>query len=145
MFSHAIFLWTHTQHSSKSELLSEEEEFADYFENEGKDEDNDDDDANADAQDQQLAIGSASGSLSHQPYVLYAVTQRPPGAAGANGGGADVARGRNPGQVLCPYIGFNVTAARPLCAPVASSKTGAFGVRFLLPVTVTRMLGADGA
>ena len=34
-----MFLRTNTQHSSNSELLSEEEEFADYFEDKGKDED----------------------------------------------------------------------------------------------------------
>ncbi|KAL7540241.1 hypothetical protein ACHAXR_009965 [Thalassiosira sp. AJA248-18] len=84
-----------------------------------------------------------------QPYILYAISNRPPGSASggrssSGGGGGGGAHGRDPIQVLCPYTGSNVTGAHPLRVPAASNKSAAFGVRCLIPVPLTTMMGGGG-
>ncbi|KAL3767951.1 hypothetical protein ACHAWO_004029 [Cyclotella atomus] len=72
-----------------------------------------------------------------QPYVLYAITSRPPGSTkGSTAGG-----NRDPIQVICPYTGSNLTSAHTLRVPVASS---IFGVRCLQPVPTSQMMSGGG-
>lgn len=87
----------------------------------------------------------------HQPYILYAISDRPPGSSSTSGGsrgGATPgggAHGRDPIQVICPYTGSNVTNVHPLRVPTSSTKSGgSFGVKCLVPVPCTNMLGGGG-
>lgn len=91
----------------------------------------------------------ASSSLSDQqsnPYLLYAISNRPPGSSGSDygGGGGGGAHSRDPIQIICPHTGSNVTGAHPLRVPAASTKGGAFGVRCLQRVPLANMLGGGG-
>ena len=85
-----------------------------------------------------------------QPFILYAISDRPPGSSSSSSGGGVAttigagAHGRDPIQVICPYTGSNVTNIHPLRVPSASSKGGAFGVKCLVPVPCTSMLGGGG-
>ena len=95
------------------------------------------------------ALANNSLIRADQPYILYAISNRPPGSAGGGGksaqsSGSGGANGRDPIQILCPYTGSNVTSAHPLRVPSASNKSNAFGVRCLVPVTLTSMMGGGG-
>ncbi len=89
-------------------------------------------------------------SQQQQPFILYAISDRPPGSSSGGGGGVATtvggggAHGRDPIQVICPYTGSNLTNIHPLRVPSASSKTGTFGVKCLVPVPCTAMLGGGG-
>ena len=80
-----------------------------------------------------------------QPFILYAITDRPPvgSSSGANTTSSG-AHGRDPIQVLCPYTGSNVTNVHQLRVPSASSKSASFGVKCMVPVPCTSMLGGGG-
>mmetsp|Transcript_29418 Transcript_29418/g.61260 ORF Transcript_29418/g.61260 Transcript_29418/m.61260 type:complete len:686 (+) Transcript_29418:43-2100(+) len=99
---------------------------------------------------QSLTAGDLGGAdnLSHQPYILYAISNKPPGSIGSSGTscGSGGPHGRDPIQILCPYTGSNVTGAHPLRVPASSSsgRGGTFGVRCLLPVPLTTMLRGGG-
>ncbi|KAL7470157.1 hypothetical protein ACHAXS_010384 [Conticribra weissflogii] len=97
-----------------------------------------------------VAAGDPGGaiSLAHQPYILYAISNKPPGSIGSSGTtcGSGGPHGRDPIQILCPYTGSNVTGAHPLRVPASSSsgRGGTFGVRCLLPVPLSNMLRCGG-
>ncbi|KAL3758540.1 hypothetical protein ACHAWU_008294 [Discostella pseudostelligera] len=118
---------------------------------------------------QAFTISSTTGSSSaatninfqpqqpQQPYILYAISDRPPGSSSTSGGSSGVgggattgggAHGRDPIQVICPYTGSNVTNVHPLRVPTSSSssssKSGSFGVKCLVPVPCTTLLGGGG-
>lgn len=79
------------------------------------------------------------------PYLLYAISNRPPGSSGS-GSGSGGSHSRDPIQVICPFNGSNLTGAHPLRVPASStaSRGGVFGVRCLIPVTLTNTLGFGG-
>ena len=97
---------------------------------------------------QSITSSEISGGTgpTHQPYILYAISSRPPGSVGSSSGGAGGAHGRDPIQLLCPYTGSNVTGAHPLRVPASSTagRGGTFGVRCLIPVPLTNMMGGGG-
>eukprot|EP00578_Thalassiosira_sp_NH16_P026120 CAMPEP_0181095538 /NCGR_PEP_ID=MMETSP1071-20121207/10568_1 /TAXON_ID=35127 /ORGANISM="Thalassiosira sp., Strain NH16" /LENGTH=661 /DNA_ID=CAMNT_0023177917 /DNA_START=50 /DNA_END=2035 /DNA_ORIENTATION=+ len=94
---------------------------------------------------QALANNSLIGAAnSNQPYILYAISNRPPGSAGSAVSSSGGAHGRDPIQVICPYTGSNVTGAHPLRVPAASSRASAFGVRCLIPVPLANTIGGGG-
>jgi len=86
----------------------------------------------------------ANTTQSH-PYLLYAISNRPPGSSGS-GSGSGGSHSRDPIQVVCPFNGSNLTGAHPLRVPASSTagRGGVFGVRCLIPVTVTNTLGFGG-
>ena len=93
---------------------------------------------------------SSSSILSNntnQPFVLYAITNRPPGSSsssnssGSGSGGGARKNSRDPIQIICPYTGSNVTSTHSLRCPTSSSNKNSFGVHCLLPVPLTNMMG----
>ncbi|KAK1743656.1 WD40 repeat domain-containing protein [Skeletonema marinoi] len=79
------------------------------------------------------------------PYLLYAISNRPPGSSGS-GSGSGGSHSRDPIQVICPFNGSNLTGAHPLRVPASSTaaRGGVFGVRCMIPVTLTNTLGFGG-
>ena len=63
--------------------------------------------------------------------------------SGSAGGGS---HSRDPIQVICPFNGSNLTGAHPLRVPTSSTagRGGVFGVRCLIPVSITNTLGFGG-
>ena len=87
-----------------------------------------------------------SNNKSH-PYLLYAISSRPPGSSGSgSSSGSGGSHSRDPIQVVCPFNGSNLTGAHPLRVPTSSTagRGGVFGVRCLIPVSITNTLGFGG-
>ena len=101
------------------------------------------------AQTRSLREDSSNMSIANtqqsHPYLLYAISSRPPGSRGS-GSGSGGSHSRDPIQVICPFNGSNLTGAHPLRVPASStaSRGGVFGVRCLIPVTLTNTLGFGG-
>lgn len=95
---------------------------------------------------QALSNNSLLSTKEDQPYVLYAISNRPPSgsSSSSSSGGAN---SRDPIQVICPYTGSNITSGYSLRCPTSSSNTnkhGAFGVRSLIPVPLSNMMKSGG-
>jgi len=81
-----------------------------------------------------------------QPYILYAITNRPPSGSSSSGSSSGGANSRDPIQVICPYTGSNITSGYSLRCPTSSNtnKHGSFGVRSLMSVPLSNMMGCGG-
>jgi len=81
-----------------------------------------------------------------QPYVLYAISNRPPSGSSSSGSSSGGANSRDPIQVICPYTGSNITSGYSLRCPTSSNtnKHGSFGVLSLMPVPLNNMMGCGG-